>query len=228
MKVVISLGGSILTKELSAEHFRKYADVILAMKGMGHQVIVVCGGGKVCRDYRDVAKGLGATNDQQDFTGIMATHLNAATFTIAVKDSYYVRWKALKDAKKEVKKNFGKKVIIAGGFDLGTSSDFDAASFAELVKADLLINASNVDGVYTADPKKDPDAKKMAKVSYEDFLEVIMQNEQVSGEYRLFDLQATKLIKKLKIKTVFINGNDPQELLRAIDGTHNGSTVGSF
>ncbi|MFH1229177.1 MAG: UMP kinase [Candidatus Aenigmatarchaeota archaeon] len=227
MKVVISLGGSLLTKDLSSENFRKYASVILRLWGEGHKLIVVCGGGKVCRDYRDVAKGFGASNNDLDFIGIMATHINASTFYTALGDcAYLVRWKSLEEAKDEVAENFEEKIIVAAGYDVGTSSDYDATAFADLVGADMIINATNVDGVYSADPKKDPIARKYDKVSYDDFEKIIMQNEQAPGEYRFFDLESTRLIKSRRIKAVFINGNDPEEIARAVQGTHHGTTVG--
>jgi uridylate kinase len=228
VKIVISLGGSLLTKELTSENFRKYADVILRLS-KNNKIIVICGGGKVCRDYRDVAKGLGADNNQMDFIGIMATHLNASTFCSALgKSCYLVKWKVFKDAMKEVKRNFGKKIIVGAGYDVGTSSDYDAAALAALIKADLLINATNVDGVYSGDPKKDSDAKKFDKLSYEEFERIMMKNPQVPGEYRFFDWKATKIIKKYKIKTIFIDGNDPEEIIRAVEGRHHGTTVAEF
>jgi uridylate kinase len=226
MKIVISLGGSLLTKELTSENFRKYANVMLKLKDKGHKIIVVCGGGRVCRDYRDVAKGLGADSDQMDFIGIMATHLNASTFSSALgKSGYLIRWKSLKDAKKEVKRNFGKKILVAAGYDIGTSSDYDAAALAEVVKANMLINATNVAGVYSADPKIDTDAKKFDKLSYDEFEKIMMKNAQVPGEYRFFDLKATRIIKKYKIKTIFIDGNDSEEIIRAVEGKHHGTEV---
>jgi uridylate kinase len=227
MKVVISLGGSLLTKELSSDNFRKYASVILRLWGEGHKLIVVCGGGRVCRDYRDVAKGLGAGNDDMDFVGIMATHINASTFYTALGDNaHLVRWKSLEEAKEEVAENFEEKIIVAAGYDIGTSSDYDATIFADLVGADMIINATNVDGVYSADPRKDPKAKKHDRVSYDDFEKIIMQNEQAPGEYRFFDLASTRLIRSSGIKAIFINGNDPEEIARAVKGTHRGTTVG--
>jgi uridylate kinase len=226
MKIVISLGGSLLTKELTSENFKNYADVMLNLKRKGHKLIVVCGGGKVCREYRDVAKGLNADNEQMDFIGIMATHLNASTFAAALGSSgYLVRWKSLKEAIKEVKKNFGKKILVGAGYDVGTSSDYDAASLGKAVKADMLINATNVDGVYTADPKIDPLAEKLNKVNYAEFEKIMNKNAQVPGEYRFFDIKATKLVKKYKIKTIFIDGRDPEEIIRAVEGKHNGTTV---
>jgi uridylate kinase len=226
MKIVISLGGSLLTRELTAENFKKYIDVVLKLRKKGHDLIVVCGGGKVSRNYRDIAKKLGADNDLLDFVGIMATHLNASTFLAGLgKDGHLATWGKLKDAVKDVKENFGKKIVLGGGYEPGSSSDYDAAVFAEAVGADILINATTVDGVYTSDPKKDPKAKKFDKMTYDEFERVILKNPQLPGEYRLFDLVGVKLVKKAKIKTIVVNGIDPEEIVRAVEGKHRGTEI---
>lgn len=226
MKIVISLGGSLLTRELTSENFKRYADVLKRLRDDGHKLVVVCGGGKVCRDYRDVAKGLGADNNQLDFIGIMATHINASTFLPALgKYGYLIKWKTFKEVLKEAKKVFGKKIIVAAGYDVGTSSDYDAAALAAAVKADILINATNVDGVYSADPKTDPDSKKLGNLNYDEFEKIMGKNAQVPGEYRFFDWKATKIIKKHKIKTIFIDGRDPEEIIRAVEGKHHGTII---
>jgi len=180
----------------------------------------------VCRDYRDIAKGFTDDVDALDFLGITATHINAATLVTAFgSDGYLVRWKSLKEAVKEVKQHFGKEIIVGGGYDVGTSSDFDAAAFAEAVGADLLINATNIDGVYNDDPKRNPGARKIPRMSHKEFEKIILQNPQIPGEYRLFDLAAVRVIKKMKLKTIFIDGSDPEEIVRAVEGTHNGTVV---
>jgi len=226
MKIVISIGGSLLTKKLTVKNFKKYADVLLKLKRQGHKLVVVCGGGRVCREYRDIGKGFTKNNDMLDFIGIMATHINAATLVTALgSHGYLVRWKILKQAKKEVKRQFGKKILVGGGYDVGTSSDFDAAVFADAVNADLLINATNVGGVYTADPKKHKNAKKLRQLSYNEFIKIIKKNVQAPGEYRLFDLDAAKLIKKAKIKTIIIDARNPKEILRAVQGRQNGTII---
>lgn len=226
MKIVISLGGSLLTKELTAEHFRKYINVIRALSKK-HKLIVIVGGGRVCREYQKIGKELGATNDELDFIGIMATHLNAATFATGLgNNAHLVRWKPLKDAAKEVKKTFGKKIFVAAGYDTGSSTDHDAAVFASTIKADLLVNASNVAGVYSDDPKANPNAKKYDKLTYGEFLKIVKKNSQTPGEYRLFDLKAAKIIKKHRIKTILIDGNVPSEIFKSVEGKHNGTVVG--
>jgi uridylate kinase len=192
----------------------------------------VCGGGKVCRDYRDVAKAAGADWLALDWIGTVATHLNASTFAASfsgygdLKNKvHWIQLKSERAAVAEFKKYFGKRLVIGAGYEPGHSTDYDSSIFAAAVKADLLVNASNVDGVYTADPKKDSNARKLPKLTYDGFLRILRQNEQVPGEYRLFDLSAAKIIKKAKIKTIFVDGRDPDEIARAVAGNHNGTTV---
>ena len=226
MKIVISIGGSLLTKELTAENFKKYIDVFLDLKSKGHKLVVVCGGGKVSREYRDVGKKLGGNDEQLDFIGIMATHLNASILCAGLGENCeMVKWKPLKKAVKEAKNKFDEKILVGAGYDPGTSSDFDATSFAKAIEADLLINATNINGVYSEDPKVNPNAKKFDKLTYKELIKIIKKNAQVPGEYRLFDLPAAKLVKRLKLKTVFIDANDPQEIIRAVEGTHNGTII---
>jgi len=226
MKIVISIGGSLLTRELTAENFKRYVDVLLQLKNQGHQLIVVCGGGKVCRDYRDIGKQLGGNDEQLDFIGIMTTHLNASTLLTGLGDKgEMIKWTTLKKAVKFVKNNFGEKILVGGGYDPGSSSDYDATMFAKAIQADLLINTTNIDGVYSADPKADPNAKKFDRLTHKEFLKIIKKNVQIPGEYRLFDLPAAKLIKKIKLKTIFIDGKDPMEMIRAVTGEHNGTVI---
>jgi uridylate kinase len=107
----------------------------------------------------------------------------------------------------------------------GCSTDYDAALFAKAIKADLLINATNVKGVYSSDPKKNPRAKRFKKLSYEEFERIISGLEQTPGEYRLFDLKAAKLIKKARIKTLIIDGRNPKNILKAVEGKVVGTII---
>jgi len=222
MKIVISIGGSLLTRELTPENFQKYADVLKRLKNKGHKLVVVCGGGKISREYRDIAKHFTKDNVLLDWIGIQATHLNAFTLIAALgKDAYSVSLRT----PQEVKKNLKDKILVCGGNLPGSSTGYDAALFAQAIKADLLIKVSDVDGVYSADPDLDPNAKKFDKLTHDEFLNIIEQNPQTPGEYRLFDLKATRLIKKNKIKTIFINGTDPEEIVRAVEGKHHGTVI---
>jgi len=233
MKIVISIGGSLLTRDLTPENFKRYARAVALLWKGGHKVAVVCGGGKVCRDYRDIGKAAGAEWEMLDWIGVIATHLNASTFAASLAGEralagkvHWIRLKSERAAVTEFKKHFGKQMVVGAGYEPGHSTDYDSAIFAAAVKADLLVNASNIDGVYTADPKKDPTARKLAALTYDEFIRILRQNEQVPGEYRLFDLGAAKVIKDAGIKAVLVDGRDPEEIVRAVEGGHNGTVVG--
>jgi uridylate kinase len=222
MKIVLSLGGSLLTKELTAGNFKKYVDVLLKLKKEGHQLVVVTGGGSTCRLYRDIAKDNKADNVVLDRIGVVATHLNAMTLAACLgEESFPTTFRK----PEEVKQNFGEKILVCGGDLPGHSTDYDAVLFADAIKADLIINATNVDGIYEKDPKKYPKAKKLKKLTFKQFEEIITQNEQKPGEYRLFDLEGAKLLRKIKVKMITIDGNNPQEIIRAVEGKHNGTVV---
>ncbi len=223
MRVVISIGGSLLTKELTYEHFSNYANVIKQL-AKRHKIAVICGGGRLAREFRDIAKS--ASREERDFIGIMATHMNAAALASVIgKDAHLIKWKPLKETLKELKKVFSKKIVVGGGYDVGTSTDYDAAIFAKVVKADLVINATNVDGVYSEDPKKNPNAKKFDVLTYQEFVKIIGKLKQIPGEYRLFDLQGAKLLREIKAKLIVIDGSNPEEIVNAAEGNHNGTVV---
>ena len=229
MKIVISLGGHLLTKglkstaDIKAGNYKEYADMLKGLKAKGHKLVVVCGAGKFFRDYRDVARDeFKADREVLDWLGIEWTHVNAYMLIAALgEDAYQVSLRTVED----VKKNFDDKILVCGGNVPGSSTDYDAALFAEAIGADLLINATTVDGVYSGPPKTDPNAKKLDKLSFDEFEKIILKNPQEPGEYRLFDLPGAKVIKRAKIKTVVIDGKDPEEIVRAVEGKHSGSVI---
>lgn len=158
-----------------------------------------------------------------DRVGIVLTHANALTLIAALgSEAHPISLTTVED----IRKNFDDKILVCGGNKPGCSTNNDAALFAEAIGADLLIKATDIDGVYSADPDKDPNAKKFDRLSYDEFKNIILKNVQAPGEYRLFDLPATKLIKKAKIKTVIISGVDPEEIIRAVEGRHHGTVIG--
>ena len=75
-------------------------------------------------------------------------------------------------------------------------------------------------------PKNHPNAKKIDKLSFTDLEELIKKTvKQAPGEYELFDLKAVKYAAKQKIPLIFIDGSDPEEIIRAVEGGHSGTVV---
>jgi len=231
MKIAISLGGSLLTgknKEpsitLKPENYQRYAETIRRLHKEGHRLVVVCGGGKPARYFIETSKQLNASREIQDNLGIKSTHINALLFTaalgnIADQSRIYQRASDLRYAPQD-------KVLVGGGYKPGSSTDYRAVLFAGAIQADLIINATDIDGVYTKNPKLHKDAEKLPSLTCLRLEEIIKQNtRQAPGEYGLFDLKGVKLAKKLGIPLIIIDGTDPEEIIRAVKGTHSGSTI---
>ena len=232
MKVAISLGGSLLTGKsmddyvkLDPARFSKYAEVIKALHNDGHQLMVVCGGGKPARYFIDIAKTYNAPPELLDYLGIKSSHINALIFMAALGD--IAEQPTVYETPGECFDNRTPgKVWIGGGHRPGTSTDYRTVQFAEAMDADLIINATDIDGVYDKNPKAHSDAKKLLQLTFQQLETIIKENtRQAPGEYGLFDLAAVQLSKKIKTPVAIIDGTDPEEITRAVQGKHSGSTI---
>lgn len=232
MKVALSLGGSLLTGKskddfvrLDPAKYKEYAEVIKSLHEEGHELMVVCGGGKPARYFIDIAKTYGANSDVLDYLGIKSSHINALLFMAALGD-IAEQPKVYETPSLGFDKRQKGKVWIGGGHQPGVSTDYRAVQFAEAMDADIIINATDIDGVYTKNPKVNEDAEKLAELSFAQLEEIIVENtNQAPGEYGLFDLEAVKLSKKLGKPVIIIDGRDPEEIIRAVKGKHSGSTI---
>jgi uridylate kinase len=186
-------------------------------------VVVTCCGGRPARQYISIAKELGGTRILQDGLGILTTHINALLLIAALGDSAdpHIHRKA-----DEVKRHLGDRILVGGGHKPGSSTDYRTAIFAEAMNADLIINATDVAGVYERNPKTNPNAEKLTTLTYAELEKIIRAStRQAPGEYGLFDLKAVRLASKIGVPIVFIDGTDPEEIVRAVTGGHHGTTV---
>ncbi|GFO96353.1 uridylate kinase [groundwater metagenome] len=222
MKIVVSVGGSVLARALSPEKFRSYAS---ALKDISKKntIFIVTGGGKAARDYIGAARELGADEATCDFIGIEVTRLNARLLIAALgDDAYYEPPMNYKEAKNA---SLSGKIVVMGGVTPGQTTDAVSAVLAEYTGADLLINATAIDGVYTSDPKKNRDAKKFDSMTPQQLIEVVMKTEMVAGANSPVDLLAAKIIERSNIKTIVLNGEDPGNIVDAVSGKHKGTVI---
>lgn len=234
MKVAISIGGSLLTKDADlkdpesfVDNFKSYSDVIKSLYNKGHELVVVCGGGFPARLFQDIGRKFTDSVEMLDRLGIVGTDLNAYLFVAVLGDlAYHKVLKDPVDVKAVYEKTKGKKVIVCSGWEPGGSTDLDATMHADEIGAKLVINATDIDGIYTTDPDKDPTAEKLPKLNYKRFRKIISKVPQTPGEYRLFDLKAIDILERCKIKLAVIDGRDPEEIARAVEGKHSGSIIG--
>ncbi len=236
MKIVISIGGSLMTEKLTQPtyglNFKKYVNryklyaKTIEKVCKKHEIVVVVGGGSPARVFQTMAREFTHDRNLLDGVGIVATDLNASLF-IAAMDGYAhgAVLKTPADVGRVSKELKGKKVIVCSGFEPGSSTDLDAALHAEKIGAKLLINATNVDGVYTADPRKYPKARKLDRLGYRQFRKILSKVPQTPGNYGLFDLKAVDIIERKKIRLLIINGRNPKNIVKAVEGKEIGTVV---
>ncbi len=219
-KVVISIGGSVLASPTpDIEYINAFADLLIEFKETGYQLFVVVGGGKLAREYIEYARKIGGSEEFCDELGILATKMNALLLKAA-----------LRDHSTEVASSYegacaSEKILLMGGLKPGQTTDAVAAGLAALCKADLFVNATNVDGVYDSDPRENPVAKMYESMSYDELLKIV-SGGHTAGINAVVDPSAASLIRAKKIRTIVLNGRDLDNLRMGIEGGNfKGTTI---
>ncbi len=221
--VVISIGGSILVPDdHDTSYIKELADMLLRIK-KDAKLFIVVGGGRIARYYIRLGRDLGADESYLDDVGIAVTRLNARMLITALGDSaYHVPAVSFDEAIMAAKNH---DIVIMGGTHPGHTTDAVSAMLGERVGAVRLINATSVDGVYTSDPKKDPDAKRLPTVSFSELVRICLQVEGGAGPNVVFDPLGAKIIARSGIETRIVHGRELVELEKAILGNDFHGTI---
>lgn len=229
-RVLLKLSGEALSgadKNFDAEVVKNVAKEIKKVHDEGIEIAIVVGGGNFIRGKN--LEEMGIDRIQGDNMGMLATIINALAIQSALEsEGVHTRTmtsiEIIKVAEPYIQRRANRhlekgRVVIFGG---GTgspyfSTDTTAALRASEIKAEVILMAKNgVDGVYNADPKKDPNAKKYEHLTY---LDVLNENLQV------IDSTATSMCMDNKIKLVVFNMNESGNILRAAKGENIGTTI---
>jgi uridylate kinase len=218
-RIVMSIGGSLIvpnggidTKFLS--ELNKFIREQLA-KNPNRQFFLVVGGGRIARRYRDAGQeviGHELTRDDLDWLGIHATKLNAHLVRTIFRDiahQYIIKHY-------EIIRKATEQVVVAAGWKPGWSTDFDAVLLCEDYDVKEIINLSNVEQVYSADPRKDPKAKPIGKMSWKDFRKLV-GDEWIPGMNAPFDPVAAQKAEELGVKVVVMSGHDFTNIRKYFD-----------
>jgi len=220
---IISVGGSIIIPKtgFDIEFLKQFRQLILEEVEKGYKFILVIGGGATCRTYQAAASEITKmTSEDLDWLGIYTTYYNAE----------FVRLLFGKDAYSEIIKNPTKKIktdkaiVLAGGWEPGCSTDRDAVLLAKNFKVKEIINLSNFDFVYSADPKKDASAKPFKKLSWTEMRKIVGDIWN-PGANAPFDPLAVKEAQALGLKVTFVQGTKLAEVRKAIEGDEIDGTV---
>jgi uridylate kinase len=225
MRVVLKIGGSLLYDEkgnVIQEVIRKYSEAIRTLVTSGDKFMIVVGGGKPAREFISAARALGASEAQCDWIGIKLARMNAELVSAALGDLAYPR---IVETLDELETAFVTgRVVLMGGLVPGQSTNAVAAVAAEILNADVLLNATNVDGVYDKDPKESG-AKKLDTLTIQELKKILAGGGTRAGEYKLFDPVALRIVERSKIKTIIFNGNQPENVQYILEGKKIGSVI---
>ncbi len=213
--IIVSLGGSlIIPEEIDINFLRDFKELILGEIQKGKKFVLITGGGKVCRKYQNAAKELSnPTHEDLDWIGIASLKLNAELVRVIFNDV----------ANKEVVANlaesfvFEKDVVIGSAYKPGHSTDVDAMLAAITVGAKKVINLSNTDYVYDSDPRTNPNAQKIEKISWAEYRKLI-PTEWNPGLNTPFDPIASKMAEESGVTVVTMNGKNINNLMKCLNG----------
>lgn len=222
-KVVISLGGSILVPSLEDHTIDAYVPVLKTIAKKCRLFVVVGGGGEA-RRYISIMRDLGIDEGTSDEVGILVTRLNATMLIAALGEDAYPK---VADTHAEAKK-FAEsgKIVVMGGITPGQTTDAVAAVLAERVGAAVFINATSVDGIYSADPRKDPEAIRFDMMTPQKLLEIVSGTALGAGSNTVLDIVAARVVERSSIPLVVLDGRDPKNLANAVlKGKFRGTVV---
>jgi uridylate kinase len=218
----VSIGGSVLVDEKpNVAKIAKFSESINNLLRENHKFALVVGGGKTCRNYQAAAKALGANNFFLDEIGIKVTRINASLLTQTIENAFP---KVLTDVAGVHEIVEQGKTPIFGGLLPGITTDAVAALIAERMQG-TFINLSNVDGVYSADPSKSRSAKFYPELSYERLISIIQMAETRPGQNVVVDMPAALILKRSKIRALFMGGDDLENFESAVRGGEFRGTV---
>lgn len=204
--LVIKLSGSVFNFKTTSKSLKEYAQVLLDIQTKV-QPVVVSGGGIIARHYVNLARSLGSDESSLDEMGIEISRLNAMLLSAALGDSVYpVIPSNLEEISIACQSG---KIIVSGGLHPGQSTNATAALICEKIKADRFLNATDVDGIYDSDPKKNKKAKMFKEITIKKCLDLLNNESTQAGNYELMDIVAMKVIERSKIPTYVIK-SDPK------------------
>ncbi len=204
--IVISLGGSLVVPdELNVRFLKKFRTLILQLVKRGQRFILIVGGGKVARRYQAAARQVTKlTPDDLDWLGIHATRLNAHLLRTLFRDYAHP---LIITSKEKINAKIRSKIIVAAGFRPGSSTDYDAVLLAKAFGAQTILNLSNIDYVYDADPRKHPQAKPLKKLDWRTFTKLVGTTWD-PGANVPFDPVASKWAAKWGMHVVITRGTN--------------------
>jgi uridylate kinase len=224
LKAVIKVGGFAFPGRSQKTLVREYVNLLTSLVGE-HHLVIVTGGGETARAYIRVARELGVSEALCDQLGILGSRLNARLLLDGLGECAFPE---IPVSVGKLKHYFASgKIVAMGGLTPGHSTNAVAAIAAETVGAELLVNATDVDAVYSSDPETDKNARKLERVTVSELTSILSKNTIMAGAYDLMDPLALRIIERSKLRTVILDGRNPANITKALQNESIGTKITS-
>lgn len=229
-RILLKLSGESLMGEqgygIDTKRLNQYAEQIHEVAASGVEVAIVIGGGNIFRGLSGASKGFDRVKGDQ--MGMLATVINSLALSSALEAAgqpakvftainmfpigeHYSKWRAIEAMQG------GVVAIISGGTgNPFFTTDTGSALRGIEVEAEVMMKGTRVDGIYTADPEKDPTATKFAEITYD---------EVYNRGLKVMDLTATALCKENKLPIIVFDMDTPGNLKKVLEGEPIGTLV---
>jgi len=229
-RILLKLSGEALMGDqdhgIDPERLSQYASEIIEAASSGTEIAIVIGGGNIFRGLKGAADGMDRV--QGDYMGMMATVINSLALQaelekLGAKTALFsgmlirpvAKPMSAASANKELSK--GKIILISGGTGNPYFTTDSASALRALeINANIILKGTRVDGVYSADPEKDPKAVKYDSLSF---------GEALEKGLRIMDQTAFTLCKENKMPIYVFNMNETGNLKKVLEGTNIGTLI---
>lgn len=224
--IAISFGGSVVNPgKIDTAFLMSFRELVLEEIDKGKKFAIVTGGGGVSRQYISALAetGLDLTEGEKDQLGIIPTWLNAKLVSLLFKGySSRVLPRCFEDIGKQLDRW---PVVFSGGLLPGLKTDEDTTIIADYLGASILINVTNVDGVYDDNPSTNPEAIKFDSMTYSDFYDLSDKLSVKAGSNAPFTAMAVRIAERSGIR-IFVIDKDISAIKDAINGKCKGTEIG--
>jgi uridylate kinase len=221
--LVVRVGGSVVASPLNPGLIGSYVELLGDLRRRGHVVAAVVGGGSLSRDLIRAADDIGLGQSAQDEVAISVSRVVAQLFGLKLgKLGFLPVPTTIEDAAQVLEKG---RIVVMGGLRPGMTTDTVGALLAERVKADLLVKATDQEGIYSRDPRRFPDARKLDSLGFGDLARLFEVDRHVAGIHQVVDPRAVRILRKLRLRTVVVNGFEPGNVLLAVNGERVGTVI---
>ena len=229
-RILLKLSGEALmagrTHGIDPERLEAYVNEVIEVSAMGAQVGIVIGGGNIFRGMSGVEAGFDRVKG--DYMGMLATVINGLALQSAFESKgqpsrlftairmepvaeYYYKPKVI-----QALENSEVVIFSAGTGNPYFTTDTAATLRAVEMEADVMLKGTRVDGVYSSDPEKDPEARRFDEITFD---------EALQKELRILDLTAFTMCKENKLPVIVFNMNEKGNLRKLISGEKIGTLV---